>query len=87
MLAQLLSFHTPNAPLAGLYKQLLDQLMKGSMWKNKGLIPATTQIMMIYFRVAPLHLVQGESLGDGLSVCLSVCLSVSQSVCLSVSGL
>lgn len=60
MLAQLLSFATPGAPLPPLFLKLLDQLMTDEMWANRGLIPATVQLLQIYFRVAPAHLVSGQ---------------------------
>ena len=59
MLAQLLSFATPGAPLEPLFQQLLDSLMLKEMWVNRGLIPATVQLLQVYFRVAPAHLVKG----------------------------
>lgn len=60
MLAELLSFATPGAPLMQLFQQLLDSLMKKEMWANAGLIPATVQLLQVYFRVASAHLVSGQ---------------------------
>ncbi len=58
MLAQLLSFATPGAELPPLFRKLLGQLLTDEMWANRGLIPATVQLLQIYFRVAPALLVQ-----------------------------